>query len=75
MKSTIERRMLILQYLCEVRHSTRRELSLKFEVSDTTIENDLLALSCYYPIYTTCGNLGGIHIAEEFNILNYLNKC
>ena len=52
MQATTERRQEILEYICRKRRTTRYELSSYFEVSLSTVDRDLLILSCSYPIYT-----------------------
>ena len=68
MQSTAERRVAILEYLCECRQTTRERLATEFGVSYRTIERDLLVLSCSYPIYTVQGTGGGIFIDEDFRL-------
>lgn len=65
-----ERRQAILEVLCVRRHDTRENLAFEFGVSKRTIEYDVLELSLTYPIYTTQGNGGGIHVVDGF----YLDK-
>ena len=65
-----ERRQDILEALCVRRHDTRENLAFEFGVSKRTIEYDVLELSLTYPIYTTQGNGGGIHVVDGF----YLDK-
>ena len=65
-----ERRQAILETLCARRHETRENLAFEFGVSKRTIEYDVMELSLTYPIYTTQGNGGGIHVMEGF----YLNE-
>ena len=57
--SANERRRAILQALCERRHDTEVNLAFEFGVSLRTIVNDILVLSCDYPIYTVMGGIGG----------------
>lgn len=66
LRSTTERHYEILKYLCSRRSTDRQELSYRFGVSLRTIERDLLVLECSYPIYTTQGGGGGIHIMDGF---------
>jgi predicted DNA-binding transcriptional regulator YafY len=68
--SAAERRQAILETLCIRRHETRENLAFEFGVSKRTIEYDILSLSLTYPIYTTQGNGGGIHVVDGF----YLDK-
>lgn len=66
-----ERRRAILEVLCSRRHDTRENLAFEFNVSKRTIEYDVLQLSLMYPIYTSQGNGGGIHVVEGYQ----LDKC
>ena len=68
--STKERRMRIIEKLCKRRFDTMLNLSIEFNVTKRTIENDIAALSLEYPIYTVSGNRGGVHVVEGY----YLNK-
>lgn len=68
MKSSIERRQSILEYLCECRSTTREKLAFEFEVSNRTIERDLQVLSCSYPIYTVQGVGGGVFIDKGYKL-------
>lgn len=63
-----ERRNAILEVLCLRKHETRENLAFEFGVSKRTIEYDILTLSLEYPIYTTQGNGGGIHVVEDFRL-------
>ena len=63
-----ERRQAILEALCVRRHDTRENLAFEFGVSKRTIEYDVLELSLTYPIYTTQGNGGGIHVVDGFHL-------
>ncbi len=63
-----ERRQAILEVLCVRRHETRENLAQEFGVSKRTIEYDVLELSLAYPVYTTQGNGGGIHVVEGFRL-------
>ena len=53
-----ERRSEILRLLCKRRHETAINLATEFGVSERTIRNDLVILSCYYPIQVTWGRYG-----------------
>ena len=66
MRSTAERRMAILEYMCERRHETLENLMFEFDVSRSTIIRDLCELSRHYPICTKPGNGGGVHVVEGF---------
>ncbi len=63
-----ERRQAILEVLCQRRHETRENLAFEFGVSKRTIEYDVLELSLAYPVYTTQGNGGGIHVSDDFHL-------
>ena len=65
-----DRRQAIIERLCERRHDTRMNLVREFHVCRRTIEKDLAYLSLIYPIYTTSGYKGGIHVMDGF----YLKK-
>lgn len=64
MRSTAERRMTILEYMCERRHETLENLMFEFDVSRSTIIRNLSELSRHYPLYTRPGNGGGVHMVE-----------
>lgn len=73
-----ERRKAILEVLCARRHETRENLAFEFGVSKRTIEYDVLSLSLEYPVYTSQGNGGGIHVVDGFKLdMKYLsdNQC
>ena len=75
MKSTTDRRQMILEHLLDNRHATRKELADKFGVSTRTIERDVIVLSCSYPIDTQQGGGGGIFIAEGYRLgMRYLTE-
>ena len=63
-----ERRKAILEVLCTRRHETRENLAQEFGVSKRTIEYDVLELSLSYPVFTTQGNGGGIHVVDGFRL-------
>lgn len=63
-----ERRNAILEVLCFRRFDTVANLAFEFGVTDRTIRNDILTLSLEYPIYTTKGNGGGIHVDEKYRL-------
>ena len=50
MKSTTERRQMILEVLCRRRYEKIDNLATEFEVSRRTITYDIQVLSCSYPI-------------------------
>lgn len=63
-----ERRNAILEVLCLRRFETVENLAFEFGVTGRTIRNDILMLSLKYPIYTTQGNGGGIHVDEKYRL-------
>lgn len=63
-----ERRNAILEVLCLRRFETVENLAFEFGVTGRTIRNDILMLSLEYPIYTTKGNGGGIHVDEKYRL-------
>ena len=63
-----ERRQAILEVLSLRRHETRENLAQEFGVSKRTIEYDVLELSLSYPVFTTQGNGGGIHVTDDFRL-------
>ena len=66
-----ERRMAIIQVLCNRRRELIANLAFEFGVTTRTIKTDLLELSLSYPIYTVPGKYhGGVYIAEDY----YLGK-
>ena len=62
-----ERRQAIWEYLCCVRFETTKNLAIRFGVCERTIRNDLVLLSCSYPIETSFGPYGGIRVAGWFH--------
>ena len=66
--SPSERRMAILDALCRRRHDTTENLAAEFGVSERTIRNDLLELSCSYPVETVRGRYGGgVRVADWYH--------
>ena len=74
-----ERRRAILEVICARRHETRENLAFEFGVSKRTIEYDVLRLSQSYPIYTTQGTGGGIHVMDGYRLdgkyLTDIERC
>ncbi len=66
--SASERRRAIIEALCQRRHDTRENLASEFGVTKRTIENDVLALSLDYPIYTVQGKGGGIYVEKNYRL-------
>lgn len=70
MKAT-ERGQAILEALCERRQDKLDNLAFEFNVSKSTMRNDILELSLTYPIYTVAGKYySGVFIADDY----YLGK-
>lgn len=63
---TADRRMEIISILTVRHHATARELAEELGVSVRTIQNDIVALSSGYPIYTKQGENGGIFISDDY---------
>ena len=68
MGASKERRRAIMEILCARRHETRGNLAFELGVSKRTIEHDVQSLSLEYPIYTTQGRGGGIHVVAGFEL-------
>jgi len=74
MKDTSERRILIVERVCELRHVSMGQLATEFQVSHRTIENDIQMLSRLFPLYTTTGIHGGVHVVEGYRLgMKYLS--
>lgn len=75
MEKTVERRQMILEVLCERRFERIDNLAAEFNVSRRTVRYDIEVLSYSYPIYTSKGTGGGIHIVDGFKLgMKYLTK-
>ena len=68
MRSTTERRQLVLEYLSDHRKATRAQLAKEFSVSSKTIQRDIEVLSGTYPIFTSQGNGGCIKVSSDWHI-------
>ena len=68
MEKTVERRQMILEVLCERRFGRIDNLADEFNVSRWTVRYDIEVLSYSYPIYTSKGTGGGIHIVNGFKL-------
>ncbi len=76
MQAATERRQQIIEYLCEVRSTTRPKLMQEFNISKNTVDRDLQILMCSYPIETSKGTGGGVRIAEGYSFgLKYMNDA
>ena len=65
--SPSDRRQAMLEYLCEVRHSTCLNLSRQFGVCERTIRNDIQILMSSYPLETAKGRYGGgVYLPDWF---------
>lgn len=60
--------MEILEVLCQRRHDTIDNLMFEFNVSNATMRRDIQALMLSYPIYTTQGNGGGVHVVDGYRL-------
>ena len=70
-----ERRTRIVEFLSQVKSTTRIELATRFEVSVETINRDIMYISKIAPIYTKQGNGGGVYILPEYkSYKNYLTE-
>lgn len=73
MKETVQRRLLILEKLCERRFDIISNLASELNVSRRTIRYDIQILSCSYPIYTSKGKNGGVSIMTGYRLgMKYL---
>lgn len=71
-----ERRTRIVEFLSQVKKTTRIELASRFEVSVETINRDIMYISKIAPIYTKQGNVGGVYILPEYRSYNnYLTEA
>lgn len=74
MQATTERRQQMIEYLCEVRFTTRPKLMQEFHISKNTVDRDLQILMCSYPIETSKGTGGGVRIADGYYLgIKYMN--
>ena len=67
-----DRRKAIIDILSLRRHDKIDNLAFELKVSRRTIERDLILLSQEYPIYTTQGTGGGVHVMDgaQLNLEN-----
>ena len=63
-----ERRRAIIRDLSVRRHEKIGNLAFQYHVSRRTIEYDVYWLSLEYPIYTTKGTDGGVHVIDGAKI-------
>ena len=75
MQSAVDRRFRMLEWLTSRRNVTISELMNKFEVSRSTIERDIDALTRYVPIFTQRGKYGGVFLPNDYHgYQRYLNR-
>lgn len=63
-----ERRMEILERLSMTRHDSIDNIAFEFGKNRRTIERDIETLTLSYPIYTTKGTGGGVHVVDGWYI-------
>ena len=69
-----EHRLEMLRMLARRQHDKISNLAFELGVSEITIMRVIHTLSLYYPIYTTQGKGGGVHIVDNFRFgMKYLN--
>ena len=68
MRSALERRQQMLEYLSDHRFTTYGELASEFGISRRTAVRDIEELTCSAPIFTVQGNGGGIRVADGWYI-------
>lgn len=66
MRTAFERRQEIAEYLSDCRKTTVPELTVYFQVSESTIRRDLTVLSESIPLYTLPGEYGGVFVDEHW---------
>ena len=62
-----ERRLKMIDIICEEHGTTTKKLSVYFGVTQRTVINDIQWLSLYYPIYVNYGRNGGIYLTENYD--------
>ena len=73
MRNAIERCFQIMEKLCEEKHISIGRLAMDFSVSRRTIARDIEVLSALFPIYTTMGSYGGVHVLDGYRFgMKYL---
>ena len=68
MRSALERRQQMLEYISDHRFTTYNELASEFGISRRTAVSDIEVLTCSAPIFTVQGNGGGIRVADGWYI-------
>lgn len=66
--TTSERRKAIIRDLSVRRHEKISNFAFQYHVSRRTVEYDIYWLSLEYPIYTTKGTGGGVHVIDGAKI-------
>lgn len=61
----MERREEILRILSASRYEKVNNLAFRFGVDEKTIRNDILALSCSYPVECRAGRAGGVYVTQS----------
>ena len=64
MRSTTERRQLILEYISDCRQVTVNDIVNEFQISEKTARTDVQILACSHPIYTQQGGAGGVRAMD-----------
>lgn len=73
--SANERRMQILEVLCERKFETIDNLMFEFSASRATIKRDIQELILSYPVYTIQGHGGGVRIDDGYRLgMKYLSE-
>lgn len=68
MRNPSERRMSIIETLCERRSDSIDNLAFEFGVSRRTMRNDIEILSLSFPLYTIPEPRGGVFVADGFSL-------
>ncbi len=74
MKPCWDRRMTIWLILMERRQETMQNLAHELHVCSRTIQNDIVALSLYFPIVTERGRYGCVKIMDRPRACEYSVK-
>lgn len=64
--STLARRMKIRSMIIKEQNISQLELSRHFDVSESTINRDILALSNYVPFHCNTGRHGGFALVRNY---------
>ena len=63
--TAIDRRIAMIEYLSDYRRASYGTFMDMFDVSQSTVYRDVIALSIMYPIDCKQGNGGGIYVTED----------